>query len=56
MKECVQRTWMPHVPENVIGIFSANKRAQIVKSKIRLGLPFMVPDLVLKLKMICLWR
>jgi hypothetical protein len=40
---------MPHVPENVIGIFSANKRAQIVKSKIRLGLPFMVPDLVLKL-------
>ena len=47
---------MPHVPENVIGIFSANKRAQIVKSKIRLGLPFMVPDLVLKLKMICLWR
>jgi len=54
MDECVQRTRMPHVPANVIGIFSANKRTQVVKSKIRLGLPFMVPDLVFKLKMICL--
>jgi len=32
-----------------------SRTEKVVKSKIKLSLPFMIPDLVHKIKIICLW-
>ena len=47
---------MPLLPAKVINFKEHNsKMEKAVKSKIKLGLPFMVPNLVYKFQMICLW-
>ena len=38
-----------------ISIFQSNSGAQLKQEEIELGLPFMVPDLVYKFQMFCLW-
>jgi len=52
MEECVQSTWMPPLPAKVNrGITPARGKAP----KIKLGLPFIVLDLVYTIQMICVW-
>ena len=52
MEECTHRKRMPPVPAKVNGHDSRTEKG--IKSQIKLDLPFIVPDLVHKFKIICL--
>lgn len=49
----VHRTWMPQLSVKVNKALNS-RTEKVIKSKIELGLPFMVPDILYKIQMICL--